>query len=46
MKEDKEVCMEAGMNAYLSKPVSIELLKEELSKAAREIKGERSFHVE
>ena len=32
MKGDKEACMEAGMDDYLSKPVSMQSLKEKLDK--------------
>ena len=35
MQGDKQMCMDAGMNAYLSKPVTIATLKAALEEAAR-----------
>lgn len=39
MKEDREACFQAGMNAYLSKPVKPELLIKALEKAVNNKKG-------
>jgi signal transduction histidine kinase/ligand-binding sensor domain-containing protein/CheY-like chemotaxis protein len=39
MKEDRETCIEAGMDDYICKPVIIELLMEALQKASKTIHG-------
>ena len=38
LREDRDSCLEAGMNDYISKPVQPELLKEALQKAALSMK--------
>ena len=38
-EEDVKQCLQAGMNAHLSKPVDMELLKETLARLLAEIKG-------
>jgi CheY-like chemotaxis protein len=35
LKDDKDRCIEAGMDGYLSKPVTIEELKEALESCCR-----------
>jgi PAS domain S-box-containing protein len=42
MKGDKEQCLMAGMNDYLSKPIDSELLKEKLHKWLAPVKGNHS----
>jgi CheY-like chemotaxis protein len=39
MNEDREKCMTAGMNDYLSKPLEVSLLKEALIRAHKTLKG-------
>ena len=44
MKEDRELCLKAGMDDYISKPIKIELLKEALEKASGKIQmSKRKF---
>jgi signal transduction histidine kinase/CheY-like chemotaxis protein/ligand-binding sensor domain-containing protein len=43
MKEDRETCIEAGMDDYIGKPVIIELLMEALQKAALNLKEKEKF---
>jgi signal transduction histidine kinase/ligand-binding sensor domain-containing protein/DNA-binding response OmpR family regulator len=43
MKEDREMCLKAGMDDYISKPIKIELLMESLEKAALNIKEKKKF---
>ncbi|HEY0053908.1 MAG TPA: response regulator, partial [Pedobacter sp.] len=34
LPEDREACLQAGMNDYISKPINLELLVEKLREAA------------
>ena len=39
MKEDREICLQAGMDDYISKPIKIELLVGALEKASSHLSG-------
>jgi CheY-like chemotaxis protein len=44
LKEDEQQCLEAGMDAYLSKPIDVKLLAEEIKRWAGAPPTERSCH--
>lgn len=42
MKEDRKICIQAGMDDYISKPIKVELLREALERASSRLAGRSS----